>query len=143
VESPPAVAQVGRAALYGLGAAVLVALAYGSLQDPLNLSWGLIVVGLVGGWVIGSAVAAGAFGGRFHLVVAQVRWLAALIAVIAWLMASAVGYVGSQVFYQGAATPLADRLSLGGFLDYLNSGVLSPSVLGLAAMAFVAWRVTR
>jgi hypothetical protein len=143
VESPPALPRIGRAGLYGLGAGLVVALVYGVVSEPpFDLSWGLIVVGLVGGWIIGSAVAAGAWGGRFHLIVAQVRWLAALLAVIAWLVAMIVGYVASQVFYQAAATPLGDRLSVGGFFDYLNSSVISPSILGLAAMAFVAWRVT-
>jgi hypothetical protein len=51
--------------------------------------------------------------------------------------------VSSQVFFQGAATPLLDRLSVSGFIEYLNSTVFSPSILGLAAMAFMAWRGAR
>ena len=69
-----------RAALFGGAAAVPVALAYGILAHPFDLSWGLIIVGLIGGAVIGYAVAQGAFNGRFHLVNPSLRWLAAIIA---------------------------------------------------------------
>ena len=123
--------------------AVPVALIYGVLSDPFGLSWGLIVVGLVGGGLIGPAVAAGAWGGRFHLVVPRVHWLAVLIVVLAWIAATAFGYVAGQFFYQGAATPLFERLSLSGLIEYLNGSVFSPSLLGLAAMAFTAWRGAR
>jgi hypothetical protein len=131
------------AALFGLGAAVPVALVYGILADPFGLSWGLIAIGIVGGALIGMTVAQGAWSGRFHLVVPRVRWLSAVIAVFAWVAAQAVAYVGSQFFYQAASTPLADRLSFAGFADYFNGTVFSPSILGLAAMAFMAWRGAR
>ena len=132
-----------RAALFGVAGAALVGLVYGVLADPVGLSWGLIVAGLVAGWIIGTVVAQGAWAGRFHLLVPRVRWLAALIAVVAWVWAAIVAYVGSQLFYQGATTPIAERLSASGFVEYLNSFVFSPSILGLAAMAFMAWRTAR
>jgi hypothetical protein len=132
-----------RATIYGVAAAQAVALVSGLLEDPIGLSWGLIVVGLVGGWAVGAAVVAGAFSGRFHLILPRVRWLAALIAVVAWIEAAVVGYVASQLFYQGPATPLLDRLSLSGFIEYLNGSVFSPSIIGLAVMAFMAWRSAR
>ena len=126
---------MSRAALFGLGTAVPVALVYGILADPFGLSWGLIAIGIVGGALIGMAVAQGAYDGRFHLVVPRLRWLSALIAVVAWVAAAAVSYVASQVFYQAASTPLADRLSLSGFGDYLNGTVFSPSVRRGAVVA--------
>jgi len=134
---------MSRAALFGLGTAVPVALVYGILADPFGLSWGLIAIGIVGGALIGMAVAQGAYDGRFHLVVPRLRWLSALIAVLAWIVAAVVSYVASQVFYQAASTPLAERLSLAGFADYFNGTVFSPSILGLAVMAFMAWRGAR
>jgi hypothetical protein len=129
-----------RAALFGLAASIPVALVYGVLADPFGLSWGLVIVGIVGGFIIGAAVVQGAFNGRFHLIIPRLRWLAAIIGVICWVAAAVVAYVSSQVFYQGAATPLMERLSIGGLVDYLGSTVFSPSILGLAAMAFMAWR---
>jgi hypothetical protein len=134
---------LGPAAAFGVAAAQAVALVYSILADPVGLSWGLIVVGFVGGWVIGAAAVYGAWQGRFHLIVPQVRWLAALIALVAWIEAAIVSYVGSQLLYQAAATPLFERLSVTGMLEYLNSAVFSPSILGLAAMAFMAWRSAR
>ena len=73
------------------------------------------------------------------------RWargsiVAALIAVVSWLVAVLVGYFFGQLLFEGAVTPLFDRLSVSGFVEYLNSSVFSPSILGLAAMAFMAWR---
>ena len=120
-----------------------VALLYGVLADPVGLSWGLIIVGLVAGAVIGAAVARGAWNGRFHLIVPRIRWLAVLVAALTWVAAVAVAYVASQVFYQAATTPLGNRLSLSGFVEYLGGATLSPNVLGLAAMAFTAWRGAR
>jgi hypothetical protein len=143
VENPPASPNQARAAAFGLVAAEAVALVYGVLADPFNLTWGLIAVGAVGGWIIGWAVANGAWSGLFHLIVPRVRWLAVVLAVLAWIEAALVGYVGSQLFYQGPATPLAERLSVAGFFEYLNSAVFSPSIVGLAAMAFLAWRAAR
>jgi hypothetical protein len=134
---------VGRAAVLAVAAAQVVALVYGILADPVGLSWGLIVVGLFGGWVIGAAAVYGAWQGRFHLIVPHVRWLAALISLVAWIEAAIVAYLGSQLLYQEATTPLFERLSLAGMLEYLNSAVFSPSILGLATMAFMAWRSAR
>ncbi len=132
-----------RAAIFGAAAAALAGLVYGVLADPVGLSWGLIAVGFFAGLAIGGAVVRGAWAGRFHLIVPRVRWLAALIAVFAWLWAAVVAYVSSQVFYQQATTPLGERVSVTGFVEYLNGFVFGPSILGLAVMAFMAWRSAR
>jgi hypothetical protein len=129
--------------LYSIAAAVPTALVYGILADPFGLSWGLIVVGLVGGWLIGSAIAYGAWEGQEHSTIPALRWTAAVIALGAWLAASVVAYVGSQFFYQAATTPLMDRISVSGFIDYFQGTLLSPTLLALAAMAFMAWRGAR
>ena len=129
-----------RAAIFGIAAAAVVGLVYGLLADPVGLSWGLIAVGFVAGLTMGAAVARGAWAGRFHLIVPRVRWLAALLAVVAWLWAALVAYVGSQLFYQQATTPLTERISVTGFVEYLNGFVFGPSIVGLVVMAFMAWR---
>ena len=143
MENPPASPSIARAAVFGLLAAQGVALVYGVLAEVFDLSLGLVIVGLVGGWVIGWAVVNGAWSGRFHLIVPRVRWLATLIAVVCWIEAAIVGYVSSQLLYQAASTPLLERLSLPGLLEYLSGSVFSASILGLAAMALVAWRSAR
>ncbi len=143
MESPPASPRVARAAGFGLAVGAPVALVYGLLADPVGLSWGLIIVGLVAGALIGAAIARGAWDGLFHLVVPRIRWLAVLAAMLTWMAAVVVAYLGSQVFYQGATSPLGDRLSVSGFLDYLGGGAFSPTILGLAGMAITAWRGAR
>jgi hypothetical protein len=143
VESSSATPRIVRAAAFGLAAAAPVALVYGILADPFGLSWGLIVVGLLGGSVIGMAVAYGAWGTTEHQAHKTLRWMAAAIAMLAWVAASVVAYVGSQIFYLGATTPLADRVSVAGFVDYFGGTLISPSLIGLAAMAFMAWRGAR
>jgi hypothetical protein len=132
-----------RAAIFGVAAAAIVGLVYGLLADPIGLSWGLIAVGFLAGMAIGAAVAGGAWAGRFHLIVPRIRWLAVLLAVVAWLWAAVVAYVGSQLFYQQATTPITDRISVTGFAEYLNGFVFGPSIVGLALMAFMAWRGAR
>ena len=134
---------MGRAVAFGLAAAIPVALVYGVLADPFGLSLGLIVVGLIGGYFIGLAMARGAYDGRFHLRVRNLELAAIGVSVVAWLLAIVVAYVGSQLFYQGATTPLLERVSVGGFIDYLGGSIFSPTVLGLFAMAFTAWRGAR
>jgi hypothetical protein len=143
VENPPASPNLGRSALFGVIAALGVALAYGVVAEVFDLSLGLIIVGLVGGWVIGWAVAQGAWNGRFHLVVPGVRFTAALIGVLSWIAGTLVGYVCGQIFLPAASTPVLQRLSLAGFGEYMSSAVISPSILGLAALAFVAWRAAK
>lgn len=120
-----------------------IALVYGILADPFGLSWGLIVVALIGGAVVGASVAYGAWSGHEHETRRSLRWIAAACALLAWLAASGIGYVGSQIFFQGATTPLADRVSLAGFVEYFGGIVISPTIFGLAAMAFMAWRGAR
>src|SRR6186997_915262 len=94
VENPPASPRMGQAAAFGLAASGPVALIYGVLAEPpFGLSWGLIVICLVGGFIIGAAVVQGAFNGRFHLIVPRVRWLAAIVALICWIGAAVVAYV--------------------------------------------------
>jgi len=122
---------------------VPTAFVYGILADPFGLSWGLLVVGLVGGWLIGSAMAYGAWEGREHASVRALRWTAAVVALGTWVASSLVAYLGSQFFYQAATTPLMDRISVSGFIDYFQGTLLSPTLLGLAAMAFMAWRGAR
>jgi hypothetical protein len=124
-------------------AAVPAAVVYGILADPFGLSWGLIVIGLVGGWAIGNAMGYGAWAGAEHAALPSLRWTAVLVAVLAWVASTVIAYVGSQFFYQAATTPLMERISIDGFVDYFQGTLLSPTLLGLAAMAFMAWRGAR
>jgi hypothetical protein len=143
VENPPASPNIGKSVLFGVVAALGVALVYGVVAEVFDLSLGLIVVGILGGWAIGWAVAQGAWQGRFHLVVPRVRLIAALIGVFSWVAGTLVGYVCGQILLPAASTPVLQRLSVAGFAEYLSSSLISPSILGLAALALVAWRAAK
>jgi hypothetical protein len=120
-----------RTSAYVLGVTALVALVYAVLAEPFGFSWGLIVVGLVGGAGIGYLLQGS---GRVTLAVA--------LAVVAWLCGLAGAYVLSQVLYQGATTPLTSRLSLGGLWEYAQIAFL-PRAIALVATVIAAWRSAR
>jgi hypothetical protein len=131
---------------FGILAAFAVALVYGFLTDPIGLTWGLVAVGVVGGMAIGGAVSKGAWDGQPHLTVRKLQVVAVLIAIAAGIVGLFVAYVGSQAFYQQAATPLLQRLSIGGFSDYFAAvvdAIRFDHAAAVAAMAFMAWRGAR
>ena len=136
---------VFRALVLGLLAGVAIALVYGVLSEPFELTLGLIVVGIVGGWVIGAAVTAGGWAGRPHPVVRSMQVTAAAVAVVAWVVGLGIAYVVSQVLIPQASTALAERISVSGFLGYFVGLDLVRfiHVIALALMAFVAWRGAR
>jgi len=134
-----------RAVLLGVAAANAVTLVYGVLSEPFEFSLGLLVVGFAGGWLIGSAVAYGAWSGREHETVRAVRWFAAVLAVAAGLAALFLAYTISQALLPQASTSVASRLSPSGFIDYLSGLDLVRiiHVVALALMAFMASRAAR
>jgi phage shock protein PspC (stress-responsive transcriptional regulator) len=149
VAEPPLTTDPPRTvygAFLGVLAGLAVAVAYGLAAELLGLTFSLPVVGLVGGWVIGTAVAYGAWGDREHLPVGFVRSSAAVVGAGAWLVGLIVAYVVSQALIPQASNPLLDRLSLAGLLDYLFGTfdfVRLLHLVALALLAFVAWRSAR
>lgn len=133
---------------FGLGllAGLAVALVYGLSAELVGLTFGLPVVGLVGGWVIGTAVAYGAWGERAHAPDRLVRTGATLLGLTAWLVGLIVAYIVSQALIPEATNALAERLSPGGFLDYLFGTfdfVRLLHIVSVALLAFMAWRAAR
>ena len=120
-----------RSSAYALGAAALTALAYAVLAEPFGFTWGLIVVGLVGGAGIG-----------YFLREGQRQGLAVALAVLAWLVGLVLAYVLSQILYEAATTPLTQRLSLAGLWEYAQIALL-PRALALVATVIAAWRSAR
>jgi hypothetical protein len=148
---------LSRVLLVGLGAAFLVALAMGLLGGLFDLTAGLIVVGLIGGWLIGRAVAGVARGGslRSWLSGAEpspgrtpgaVRLLALACALAAVAGGLAVLWIVSLAAVRDATTSLLDRLAaqpLGAWLDP-QLGQLGPILLlTLLATLLAAWRSSR
>jgi hypothetical protein len=120
-----------RAVALGVVAALAVALVYGLAAEAIQLTFGLIVVALVGGYVIGQAV--------------KTRRPAVALSIGAWVVGLVVAYVVAQALLPQASTSLGARLSAAGFVDYLSGldvmKVVHP--LALAATALAAWRGAR
>lgn len=130
----------------GVLAGLAVAVAYGLAAELLGLTFSLPVVGLIGGWVVGMAVAYGAWGESEHAPDRVVRGGSVVIGVGAWIGGLIVAYVVSQALIQQATSSLFDRLSLSGFFDYVFGTydfLRLLHVVALALLAGVAWRSAR
>ena len=131
----------------GLGwlAAFAFAVIYGLSAELIGLTFGLPVVALLGGWVIGTVVAYAAWGEGEHPVNRGLRIGAAALAVEGWALGLILAYIVSQALIPQASTALADRLSVSGFLDYLLGLDLVRFIhlISLAVVALMAWRAAR
>lgn len=135
-----------QALIWGVPTAALIALVYGVGSEIFGLSWGLLVVGLLGGIAIGAAVNRGAWSGREHAVDRSVSSTAGLLGVAAGALGIFVAFVISQVLYQDASTPLTDRVSFDAFLAYVGGQFEINRFIhavAIAIMAVVAWRRAR
>jgi hypothetical protein len=148
---------LGRVVVVGLAAASVVALAMGLLGGLFDLTAGLIVVGLLGGWLIGRAVSGVARGGslgdwlsgtalppgRAPGAVRVVALACALVAVGAGVVTL---WIVSLAAVRDAASGMLDRLAalpLPAWLDP-QLGQLGPIVLlTLVATLAAAWRSSR
>ena len=128
---------------WGALAGLVVALAYGLLWAVFELHLGLIAVGVMGGWLIGAAVTHGAWHGSLHIPDRRLRILAAAIAAGSWLVGAFVAYFTSQALFPNPTTDLLQRLSFGGFSEYLISLVDIVHGIALLALVAIAWRSTR
>ncbi len=137
--------STAKAVAYGIAAGLAVALVYGILSEPFEISLGLLVVGFVGGWLIGNAIAWGAWSGKEHEARRPLQWAAVAISIVVWVGALFVAFVISQALIPDASTSLASRVTPGGFADYFFGLDLIRfiHVLALALMAFMAWRGAR
>jgi hypothetical protein len=150
-------AALSRVLPVGIEGAFLVALAMGLLGGLFDLTAGLIVVGLIGGWLIGRAVAGVARGGSLR------SWLSGaepspgrapgavrLVALACGLVAVAGGlvvlWIVSLAAVRDATSGLLDRLAALPLRDWLDPqlGQLGPILLlTLLATLVAAWRASR
>jgi hypothetical protein len=137
--------STARAVLFGVLVAAAVALAYGLLSEPLELTLGLLAIALFGGWFIGHAIEYGAWSGRPHETYKPFQWLALALSIGAWVAALFFAFTMSQVFIPASSLPLVQRLTIDGFTTYLSGLEFVPvvHVVSLAVLAFMAWRGAR
>lgn len=128
---------------WGALAAVGVAVGYGLLLFPVELTWGLIAVALGGGWLIGRAVSHGAWRAAAHPLTRRLQLLAVLLAVLAWFGGFFVAYLMGQLLLPEASEGLSERISAPRFSEYLAGTYNFLHLLALAALAIMAWRSAR
>ncbi|HSH22320.1 MAG TPA: hypothetical protein VK992_06880, partial [Candidatus Caenarcaniphilales bacterium] len=107
------------------------------------LHLGLIAVALVGGWLIGAAVTHGAWRRDLHIPSRRLRLLAAILGGAAWAGGAYVAFTVGQAVLPEATTPLLDRLSFGGFAEYVAGVYDIVHGIALATLIFFSWRSTR
>jgi hypothetical protein len=136
--------STARGLTLGILAGIGVLLAYALLAEPLELTYGLLVIGFVGGWLIGNGISFGTWRGREHDTDRALRWAALVISTLAWVCALGLAFVISQALVPQASTSLASRATLTGFVDYFT-GLEGNFIhfIAFALMAFMAWRGAR
>jgi hypothetical protein len=151
-EVAPGPPDLGRAAGAGLGSGVALGVAAGLLAGLVDLTAGLIVVGAIGGWLVGRAVAAGAWHEPLFEPLARpgspagIRSLAAALAAAAWVLALGVDWFVALAALPEARTGVLDRLGSLPLVEWLTpqAGQLGPSfLLAALASAALAWRAAR
>jgi hypothetical protein len=138
-------ASAARGIAYGIAAAVGTAVVYSVFAEVLGFTLGLLVIGFVGGWLIGNGIAYGVWSSREHATIRALRWTAVALAAVAWVGALAIAFLISQALLPQAATPLSERVTVGGFVDYfLGLDIVRfIHVISLALLASMAWRGAR
>ena len=131
-----------RAILFGIGAGVIVVLAYAAFAEILQFTLGLLVVAFVGGWLIGNGIAYGAWSGHEHEPSRAWQWFAVATSMVAWVAAVFLAFVISQALLPAANTPLSARVTLDGFLTYFN-GLDVTRVIHVVALALLAFMASR
>ncbi len=132
-----------RAALAGLVVAFMVALVLGALRAIFDIGPGLLVVAAVGGWLLGAALAWGAWGSAAHLPNAGVQSMAAVLGAVAWLVGSAIDYLISLALLPASSRTFAERLSDQPFPAWLAPQLSLVDAAQIAILVIVAWRSAR
>jgi len=130
--------------VFGLAGAVIGALAWMVAAGPLALTWGLIGMGIIVGWLVGSSVGWGAWNRagprRTHVVV---RLLAIALGLLAWLGGTYLAYLWKLAIAAKAGEPIAQRIAEQDFPRWLPSQFGPLEVAELVAIAVFAWRSSR
>jgi hypothetical protein len=119
--------------------ALLTALAVGAIMGLaaglFDIDWGLIALGAIGGWLIGTALLQAGGGGRSAAAVA--------LAVLAFAVALVVDYLASLAALQESVRPLSERVAETPFVDWLGPQLGPAQPLTLLALGVFAWRAAR
>jgi hypothetical protein len=123
----------------GLVAAVVVAVVCALLRGILDLTTGIIVFAVAGGWAIGAAVRQGAWAGQPHRPSSAPALAGACLGVLCWLAGVAGAWVAAMATLPGSARTLLERLASTPFLDWLAPQIGLADVLSLLLFAGFGW----
>lgn len=132
-----------RGAEFGAVAALAVVAAWLVLGGIFDASWGLIVAGVAGGWLIGAWTGFGAWSEGARGSHRAPGAVAVTLALFAWLGGTVAVYLWTRAILPGSTQPFGERLAAVPFPSYL-AGFFGPvEVLEIAALVAVAWYEAR
>jgi len=104
----------------GLIAVVVAAVACALLRGILDLTTGIIVFAVVGGWVIGAAVRQGAWEGQPHRPSSAPAIAGACLGVLCWLAGLVGAWLVTMAILPASSRTFTDRLAAMPFPDWLG-----------------------
>jgi hypothetical protein len=141
--APLADARMGRALAAGVVAGVIVVVAWLALGGALGLDWGLAVVALAGGWLVGQFVSMGAWGGERHVPALSPRLLSVGLAIVAWMGGQVAVYLWTRVTLPDSTLTVGQRIAATPFTDYFG-GIAGPlEVIEVLVIIGAAWFASR
>lgn len=132
-----------RGSLTGLLASGATALVLGLLSAILDVTLGLLVVAVVGGWATGAAVVRGTWRSVEHPASTATRMIGAALGALAWLGGRLVDWVVSLAILPGSTLSVGERLVNNPFIDWLSPQLSLLDGAQLLLLTAVAWRSAR
>ncbi len=134
---------MGRALAAGVAAGLVVVVVWLALGGALGLDWGLAVVALAGGWLVGQAVSMGAWGEERHVAALSPRLLSVGLAIVTWMGAQVAVYLWTRVTLPDSTLTVGQRIAATPFTDYFG-GIAGPlEVIEVLVIVGAAWFASR
>ena len=130
--------------LYGIAAAVFVALVWLVAGGILDVSYGLVAAGVLGGWVVGTAVAPGAADAGDAPEVEgrgpSRRVVAVALGLAGWLTGMFLAYAWDLATLPEAGGTLVERMAQVPFVEAVSAQYGPLAIVQGLAVGFFAWR---
>lgn len=120
-----------------------MALVWTLLAGLLDVSWGLVFMAAIGGYIVALAVVAGAFGDTAHPTDRRVQAIATMLALAVWLLGTFGAYVVGLIILPGSNASLTERMAHAPFIDSVVNQFALLDIAELALLPAVAWRSAR
>jgi hypothetical protein len=123
----------------GLAVVVAVAVAGALVRGILDLTVGTIALAGAGGWLIGTAVRMGAWGGLAHRASGRPAVMAMILGGTCWLLSLVGAWLVAMATLPGSSRTFPDRLAATPFLDWLAPQLVPADYLDLVLFVGLAW----